>query len=104
MFFLIVRMHSANDGQRAPNLTFLFKVIERSVSLHVSKYLINNNLNASLKYAFKGHIIETALFWVKKYYIIMYTRPLGIIAQRYRIKYYLYADDTQLYHWILTMS
>jgi len=27
----------------------------------------------------------------------MYTRPLGIIAQRYGIKYHLYADDTQLY-------
>ena len=27
----------------------------------------------------------------------MYTRPLGIIAQRYRVKYHLYADDTQLY-------
>ena len=27
----------------------------------------------------------------------MYTRPLGIIAQRYGVKYHLYADDTQLY-------
>jgi len=27
----------------------------------------------------------------------MYTRPLGIIAQRYRVKYHLYADDTQQY-------
>jgi len=27
----------------------------------------------------------------------MYTRPLGIIAQRYGIKYDLYADDTQLH-------
>jgi len=27
----------------------------------------------------------------------MYTRPLGIIAQRYGAKYHLYADDTQLY-------
>jgi len=27
----------------------------------------------------------------------MYTRPLGIIAQRYGIKYHLYADDAQLY-------
>ena len=27
----------------------------------------------------------------------MCTRPLGIIAQRYRVKYDLYADDTQLY-------
>ena len=27
----------------------------------------------------------------------MYTRPLGIIAQRYGVKYHLYADNTQLY-------
>jgi len=27
----------------------------------------------------------------------MYTRPLGIIAQQYGVKYHLYADDTQLY-------
>jgi len=27
----------------------------------------------------------------------MYTRPLGVIAQRYVVKYHLYADDTQLY-------
>ena len=27
----------------------------------------------------------------------MYTRPLGIIAQRYGVKYHLYADDAQLY-------
>ena len=27
----------------------------------------------------------------------MYTRPLLIIAQRYGVKYLLYADDTQLY-------
>jgi len=27
----------------------------------------------------------------------MNTRPLGIIAQRYVVKYHLYADDTQLY-------
>jgi len=36
----------------------------------------------------------------------MYTSPLGIIAQRYAVKYNLYADVTQryIYHWILTMS
>ena len=28
---------------------------------------------------------------------IMYTRPLGIIVQRYVVNYHLYADDTQLY-------
>ena len=27
----------------------------------------------------------------------MYTRPLGITAQRYGVKYHLYADDTHLY-------
>jgi len=27
----------------------------------------------------------------------MSSRPLGIIVQRYGVKYYLYADDTQLY-------
>jgi len=27
----------------------------------------------------------------------MYTRSLGIIAQRYGVKYHLHADDTQLY-------
>jgi len=27
----------------------------------------------------------------------VYTRPLGIIVQRYWVKYYLYADDTQQY-------
>jgi len=30
----------------------------------------------------------------------IYTRPFGIIAQRYGIKYNLYADDTQLYIYI----
>ena len=38
----------------------------------------------------------------------MYTRPLGIIAQRYGVKYHLYADDTQLYisldHILLTFG
>ena len=29
--------------------------------------------------------------------LTMYTRPLGIIAQRYGVNYHLYADDTQLY-------
>jgi len=29
--------------------------------------------------------------------ITMFTRPLGIIAQRYGVKYQLYPDDTQLY-------
>ena len=33
-----------------------------------------------------GHLVFT-----------MYTRPLGIIVQRYGVKYYLYADDTQRY-------
>ena len=27
----------------------------------------------------------------------MFTRPLGIIVQRYGVKYHLYADDTLLY-------
>jgi len=27
----------------------------------------------------------------------VYTRPLGIIAQQYGVKYHLYADNTQLY-------
>ena len=27
----------------------------------------------------------------------MYIKPLGTIAQRYGVKYHLYADDTQLY-------
>jgi len=27
----------------------------------------------------------------------IYTRPFGIIAQRYGVTYHLYADDTQLY-------
>ena len=36
----------------------------------------------------------------------MYTRPHGIIAHRYGVRYHLYADDSQLYiyHWILTIS
>jgi len=36
----------------------------------------------------------------------MYIRLLMIIARRCSIKYYVYADDTQLfsYHWIQTMS
>ena len=33
-----------------------------------------------------GHLVFT-----------MYTRPLGIIAQRYGVKYHLYAADKQLY-------
>jgi len=38
----------------------------------------------------QGSIIGALLF-------TMYTCPLGIIVQRYGIKYHLYADDTQLY-------
>jgi len=30
-------------------------------------------------------------------FFTMYTRPLGITAQRYGVKYHLYAGDTQLY-------
>jgi len=29
--------------------------------------------------------------------LTIYTRPFGIIAPRYGVKYHLYADDTQLY-------
>jgi len=36
-----------------------------------------------------GSVLDSLVF-------TMYTRPLGIIAQRYVVKYMLYADDTQL--------
>jgi hypothetical protein len=48
------------------NLTFVSKDIENAVALHLSKYLINNNLNQSLQSAYKsGHCTETALIRVK---------------------------------------
>jgi len=47
------------------------KVIERAVAFHLNKYLIRNNLNESLKSAYKsGHSTETALVWVI-FFIIM---------------------------------
>ena len=38
----------------------------------------------------QGSVLGPALFTVC-------TKPLSTIAQRYRVKYHLYADDTQLY-------
>ena len=38
----------------------------------------------------QGSVLGSALF-------TMFTKPLGTTAQRYGVKYHLYADDTQLY-------
>jgi len=55
-----------NSYRPVSNLTFLSKVIEKTVAFHLSKYLINNNLKESLQYAYKtGHSTETALVRVK---------------------------------------
>jgi len=55
-----------NNYRPVSNLTFL--VIEKAVDFHLHKYLINNNLNESLYYAYKsGHSTETALVRVKNY-------------------------------------
>jgi len=56
--------------------TFLSKVIEKAVVFHLNKYLINNNLEASLQSAYKsGHSTETALVRVNNY-IMMSIDPL----------------------------
>ena len=55
-----------NNYRPVSNLTFLSKVIENAVSFHLTKYLINNNLNESLQSANKsGHSTETTLVRVK---------------------------------------
>jgi len=55
-----------NNYRHVSNLTFLPKVIEKAVTFHLNKYLINNNLNESLWSAYKsGHSTETALVLVK---------------------------------------
>ena len=56
-----------NNYRPVSNLTVLSKVIERAVAFHLNKYLINNNLDESLKSAYKsGHSTETSLVRVKK--------------------------------------
>ena len=45
-----------NNYRPVSNLTFLSKVIEKSVAFHLNKYLITNNLSESLQFAHKsGH-------------------------------------------------
>ncbi len=38
----------------------------------------------------QGYLLGPQIF-------IMYTRPTGVIARKYGVKYHLYADETQLY-------
>ena len=55
-----------NNYRPVSNLTFISKGIEKAVTFHLNKYLINNNLNESLQSANKsGHSTETALVRVK---------------------------------------
>ena len=55
-----------NNYRPVSNLTFSSKVKEKAVAFHLNKYLINDNLNESLQYAYKsGHSTETALVRVK---------------------------------------
>jgi len=57
-----------NNYRPVSNLTILYKVIEMTVAFHLNKYLINNNLNELLQYAYKsGRGTETTLVWVKHY-------------------------------------
>jgi len=67
----LIKNHSLNcnilnNYRPVSNLTFLSKVIERAVSFHLNKYLINKNLNESLQSAYKsGPSTETSLVRVK---------------------------------------
>ena len=45
----------------------------------------------------KGQFVSFLAYPRVQFLVLLYTRPLGIIAQRYGVKYHLYADDTQLY-------
>ena len=55
------------------NLTFSSKVIEKTVALHLNKYLINNNLNESLQSVYKsGHSTETAFVILVFIYLYMH--------------------------------
>ena len=50
-----------NNYRPVLNFIFFSKVIERAVTFHINKYLINNKLNESQQSAYKsGHCTETA--------------------------------------------
>ena len=54
--------NTLNNYRPILNLTFLSKVIEKTVAFNLNKYLINNDLNKSIQSAYKsGHSTKTAL-------------------------------------------
>jgi len=77
-----------NNYRPVSNLTFLSKVIERVVAFHLSKYLININLNESL-YSLSMKVVTVVISTSFNYTsIVLYcgtatTTPLYIIISPY---------------------
>jgi len=62
------------------NLTIESKVIERAIAFNLNKYLINNNLNESLQYAYKSaNITEIALVRVENYIMMSIDQSKSIM-------------------------
>ena len=67
-----------------------FRSYPEQRSQSVSVHGILSDVQFSLSGVPQGPVLGPLIF-------TMYTRPLGITAQRYGVEYHLYADDTQLY-------
>ena len=59
-------------------------------SQRISFHHILSNVQFVLSGVPQGSVLGPLIF-------TMHTRPLGVIAQRYWVKYHFYADDTPLY-------
>ena len=62
------------------NLSFLSKIIERTVASQLNKYLLVKNLNETQQSAFKcGHSIETALLRVKNNIMMLVDKNKAVV-------------------------